>query len=50
LMLAFPFERVHFAVAFCPFFDCAGTPFRVMLLRGLGLVFKPALTAAMKRR
>lgn len=32
------------------FFDCAGTPIGVMLLRGLGLVFRPALTAAKKRR
>jgi len=32
------------------FFDCAFTPFGVILFKGLGLVFNPALTAAMKRR
>lgn len=35
---------------FWRFFDCAGTPFGVMLLRGFGFVFSPALTAARKRR
>jgi len=32
------------------FFDCADTPLGVMLFKGLGLVFNPALTAIMKRR
>jgi hypothetical protein len=32
LMLALPFEWIHFTLAFCRFLDCAGMPFGVMLL------------------
>lgn len=38
------------SVGFRGFFDCAGTPFGVILFRGLGFVFNPAFTAATKRR
>ena len=38
------------AAGFVLFFDCAGTPFGVMLFSGVGFVFNPAFTAARKRR
>jgi hypothetical protein len=47
LMLKLPIERIHFFAFRVP---CALGRFGVMLLRGLGLVFNPAFTAARKRR
>lgn len=43
-------DRRHILALLACFFDCAGTPFGTILFRGLGLVFRPALTAAKKRR